>query len=268
MSDRFVTAFHPEGFKQYGHRLIESWDKLGLDMAMYVWASEYAENPIYYPYGARIDTKCQYLEQFAIPELAAFLDRHKDNPHVHGRQPDRRWKDKDRKAGYNYRMDMYKFSRMIYVMWAEAHRDPTGRMVWLDGDCVLRKQLPDDFIDRALPNGEAYAYLGRGKKYSETGYLVFKLPEALPILDEWANFCTSDSFLEQKEQHSAYLFDRARERHPEIKGHDLTPNGSGHPIYQSYAGEYIHHLKGETRKAKGICPQGMKHEQSLRKKKR
>lgn len=263
MSDRFCTAFHPDGFRTYGHRLVDSFAKFAGQWDMFVYASELGnpQYPMHFP------KNISAIEQFDIPELSEFLDRHASNPHVHGRQPHSCWKPKDIQAGYSYRTDLHKFSRMIYVMWAEAHRDPTGRMVWLDGDCVLRKQLPDDFIDRALPNGEAYAYLGRGKKYSETGFLVFKLPQALPILDEWANFCTSDSFLEQKEQHSAYLWDRARERHPEIKGHDLTPNGGGHPIYECYAGEFIHHLKG-SRKDRGVCPQGMKHEQSLRKKKR
>lgn len=249
MTDRFVTAFHPEGFKQYGYRLTGSFGE-HCDVPIHIYASDMYHSS----YNIPDESNSIWYEQFEIPELAAFLDRHKNMPHVHGKCPDHRWKPKDVAAGYNYRFDMHKFARMIYVMWAEAHRDPTGRMVWLDGDCVLRKQLPDDFIDRALPNGEAYAYLGRGKKYSETGYLVFKLPEALPILDEWANFCTSDSFLEQPEQHSAFLFDRARERHPEIKGHDLTPNGGGHPIYECFVGEYFSHLKGR-RKYNGRCPQ-------------
>lgn len=262
MTDRFVTAFHPEGFKVYGHRLVDSFDKFAPQWGLHAYAS-ICDDRVY----SRHSDKATWHEQFDIPELRAFLDRHKDNPHVHGRQPDHRWKDKDRKAGYNYRYDMMKFARMIYVMWAEAHRDPTGRMVWLDGDCVLRKQLPDDFIDRSLPDGYDYAYLGRQKKYSETGYLVFRLPEALPILDEWANFCTSDSFFNEAEHHSAFLFDRARERHPNIKGYNLTPNGGGHPIYDCHVGEWIWHCKGR-RKDKGICPQGMKHEQALKRKRK
>jgi len=267
MTDRFCTAYHPAGFKQYGIKLVESYDKFSLDLPIHVWASHYMEDPLYHPYSSKDGTKCIYHEQYSIPELRDFQYRYKNNPEVQGKKDNGLWKDKDRRAGYNYRFDLLKFSKMIYVMWAEAHRDPTGRMVWLDGDCLLRKQLPDDFIDRALPEGYAYSYLGRGKKYSETGFLVFDLPQALPILDEWASFCTLDSFLEQPEQHSAFLFDRARERHPDIKGYDLTPNGGGHPIYDTWVGEYIHHLKG-SRKDKGFCPQGMKHEQMIKRNKK
>lgn len=262
MTDRFVTAFHPEGFKQYGHRLVESYAKFNAGQYLHVYASDMS-GTIYPKYL----NETAWHEQFDIPELAAFLERHKDNPHVHGKKPHSCWKPKDIQAGYSYRTDLHKFSRMIYVMWAEAHRDPTGRMVWLDGDCLLRKHLPDDFIDRALPEGYAYSYLGRGKKYSETGFVVFNLPDALPILDEWAGYCTNDTFFMENEQHSAYLFDRAREKHANIKGYDLTPNGSGHPIYDCFVGEYISHLKG-ARKYAGKCSQADALDRKLAKRKR
>lgn len=253
MSDRFVTAFHPEGFKQYGHRLIESFEQYACDFDIHIYASDMSDSR----YSGNIASNAVWHEQFDIQELSSFLYRHKDNDHVHGLKPNSSWKQRDLVAGYNYRFDMHKFSRMIYVMWAEAHRDPSGRMVWLDGDCVLREDLPEDFLNRSLPDGYAYSYLGRAKKYSETGFLVFNLPEVFPILDEWASFCTSDSFLKQPEQHSAFLFDRARELYADIKGYNLTPNGSGHPIYDCFVGEYIMHLKGD-RKYKGVCPQAEK----------
>lgn len=262
MSDRFCTAFHPEGYKAYGHRLVDSYATYNNGFDLYVYASDLGSKE--YPFDVHGPTI--FIEQYAIKELSEFQSRHKKNLEVQGKKDNGLWKDKDRRTGYNYRFDLLKFSKMIYVMWSEAHRDPTGRMVWLDGDCLLRKQLPDDFIDLALPDGYAYSYLGRGKKYSETGFLVFNLPDALPILDEWAGYCTNDTFFREKEQHSAYLFDRAREKHPDIKGYDLTPNGSGHPIYDCFVGEYISHLKGD-RKYSGKCSQADALDRRLRKRK-
>jgi hypothetical protein len=106
----------------------------------------------------------------------------------------------------------------------------------------------------ALPSGEAYAYLGRPGKYTETGFLFFDVERAKPILNTWANYYRKDTFLHEQEYHSAWLFDRAREQHRDILGYNLTPNGRGHAIHQCWVGLYFDHLKGK-RKLRGRSPE-------------
>lgn len=241
MDRKIVTAFSADGYHQYGKRFLDSYDA-PFDLELYVEGLPvgYVDAPVVH-------------NQMEIPGLLAFLRTWATDKRVAGREAIKQWNDKERRAGYSYRFDAYKFCRMVYTMW-DAARDYTGLMIWLDGDSVIRQRLPDDFFERYLPDDCAYAYLGREPKHTETGFLIFRLPDAMPILQLWRDFYDSEEFLNFKEWHSAYLFDRAREQFPDIKGNNLTPGGRGHVIHKCEVGSYIDHLKG-NRKNRGRSPE-------------
>lgn len=239
---KIVTAFNRNGYEQYGKRFLDSYKaSFALDVFTEGLNHEYL-SPGY------------QRDQMVIPGLKRFLDRHRDDLTIQGKQPVEQWNDKERRARYSYRFDAYKFCKMVYTMWRAAELQQTGYMMWLDGDSVIRQRLPDDFFERFLPQDADYCYLGRGKKHTETGFLIFRLPECLPILRKWKDFYDTDDFLNYREWHSAFLFDRAREMFPDIRGHDLTPGGRGHVIHQCDVGKYIDHLKG-NRKMRGRSPE-------------
>ncbi len=246
METTIVTGFSHKGFVEYGLRFIVSFYKFRRGHKLLLYTDG----------GPTISGDCtKQLAQGSIHELQNFADRWKGVKTAEGKAPVPGWNDKERKNGYSYRFDAWKFCKMVYTMWAAAHRiTAPGYMIWLDGDTAVRKDIPKDLAERALPSGYDYAYLGREPKHTETGFLVFRLPEALPILDAWADFYTSDSFTGQKEWHSAFLFDRAREKFPEIKGYNLTPGGRGHVIHKCWVGSIFDHCKG-NRKTKGRSPE-------------
>lgn len=241
-----VTAFSAKGYKEYGARLIESYIKSGSSFPMIVYTSEMDSLP-HHP-------NIIHKKQEDICDLRDFLFRWRDSKQIAGCKPGPEWKPKYIQQGYNYRFDAHKFCRMVYVMWHAASMLGAHRMIWLDGDSVIRQKLPDDFFDRFLPPTAHISYLGRPAKYSETGFVAFRFPGAMPVLDEWAAMYTEDRFLDHKEWHSAYLFDRSREAKPEVRCHNLTPNGDGHVIHQCDVGKYIDHLKG-SRKKRGVSPE-------------
>lgn len=245
MQTTVVTGFSGEGYEEYGRLFMSSFKKHNPNVPLHIYTDgvEDIEEP-----------NVTQFEQSAIKGLSEFLDYAGGNPKFCGKPTHSKCKEKEVKAGYSYRFDAFKFCKMVYTMWAAAHNIGEGYMIWLDGDNVSRQPMPDNMAEISLPNGEMFAYLGREPKHTETGYLAFKLPEALPILDEWMGFYGNLCFQYEKEWHSAFLFDRARERHPSIKGNNLTPGGRGHVMANCWVGEFFMHNKGK-RKKQGKSPE-------------
>lgn len=242
MTTTIVTAFSDTGYVQYGHRFMATYAKHGQGIPLQLYTENVPDLP-----------DCTQFDQLAIPGLSEFLQICTGDPLYQGRVPTAAWRRKDIRGGYSYRTDVQKFCKMVYSIHAGAHSVTTDNMIWLDGDTVVCQDVPPDIADQSL-RGASYAFLGRKNKYSETGYVAFKLPEALPLIDSWVAYYQSGSFYREREWHSAWLFDRAREQHPDIAGHNLTPGCEGHVIHQCWVGKYFDHTKGD-RKVKGRSPE-------------
>lgn len=242
----FVTGFSGKGYEQYGRRFLDSFELHGL---------QYKDLIVYtHDFEDELRPWVTQRQQDEIPGLLEFLEKY-STPETQGRKdPGGKWKLKELANGYSFRFDAHKFCRMVFVMHHAATQCKHEFMVWLDGDTVVRKTIPRALVSRALPNDCAYAYLGRPAKYTETGFLVFRVPEILPILEAWVGYYKTGRFKKEAEWHSAWLFDRARVRFPDIRGHNLTPNGSGHVIHQCWVGSIFDHCKGK-RKIRGRSPE-------------
>lgn len=253
MINQVVTGFSRRGLGEYGYRFLDSYIA---PFPLVAYLGDADGDGIK---GLRVGgvTSTEYAQvrlQEKIPGYAEFQERWAGHSKANGTDPAHIG---GKNAHYNYRYDIVKFSKMIYVMADAAVRMADaggGLMMWLDGDSVLRRPMPEDMFRRFLPDGYDYAYLGRCGTHTETGFLIFRLPEALPILVSWVEYLNCDTWQNEKEWHSAYLFDRARAQHPHIKGHDLTPGKRGHVIHQCGVGHYIDHLKG-NRKTMGKSPE-------------
>ncbi len=252
MQTTIVTGFSGKGYDEYGKRFLDSFRKYnsGFDLHLYTDGVLPISMPLVKQY-----------QQDQIKGLPQFLARWDKDKAATGCGEVGGWNKKECLNKYSYRYDAAKFCKMVYTMWSAAHlivdsaEIPGSQyMIWLDGDTVVRKFIPVDLPTKALPDEYDFAYLGREPKHTETGFLVFKLPECLPILDSWVEFYDKDLFFQQKEWHSAFLFDRAREKHPGIKGFNLTPGGRGHVIHQCFVGTIFDHTKGR-RKTKGRSPE-------------
>ena len=130
-------------------------------------------------------------------------------------------------------------------------------VIWLDGDVVSFADVPETLVDDLVPEDAAVTFLGRGPKHSEIGFLAFRIPLAVPLLQSMWRAYASDIFLDLGEWHSAYVFDHARLFH-EKRGmvtHDLTPDGRQHVWWQSELCRWLDHLKGDDRKERGMSGQ-------------
>jgi hypothetical protein len=159
MTEAVVTSFSPAGERQYGRRMVQTFRAHWPGTPLVVYAD--------------VQTSLQGCEvrlTMEIPgwrEIAAQLPR--SNPEAP--RPDR------------YTWQARRFAVKPFVWRDAARRLGSGLLTWLDGDTVTTAAVPDGFSARLM--GEAVvAYLGRGSMHPETGYVGFRLPEAMPLL-EW-----------------------------------------------------------------------------------
>jgi hypothetical protein len=238
-----ISGASPKGMAEYGRTFLDTFAKH--------WPADvrllfYTEEPMAMPRG-------ENRLIWDIPGCRDFIERHRDNRAANGREPVPGWKERDRKAGYSFRFDAWKFCRQGFIPYAAAQEVGEGLLCWLDGDVVTHRDVPAGFVEGLLPRGASVAYLGRGQKHSEIGFQLYRLPDALPMLKHFRDIYSSDAVFELPEWHSAHVFDTAR-RESGITAHDLTPGGSGHVWHQSPLRHYTDHLKGD-RKAAGCSPE-------------
>jgi len=238
-----VTGFNQAGLEEYGYKTIDSFNKY--------WPKEvkrivYLEEP-----ADIVADEIRYAD--SIPQLIEFLKDNKDNLFAHGKRPTKNWSEKDYKAGYCYKFDIMKFCKQVMYTYAGALDNKDGIYIWLDGDVLTTKQIPLSFLENIIPPGKSVAYLGRTNKHSEIGFVAFRLPDAIPLLYEYARPIIDGTVFKYDEWHSAYLFDKAVKL-TGLSHHNMTPTGRGHVWFQSELGEYMDHLKGK-RKTKGRSPE-------------
>ena len=253
MKTTVMTGLGPQEYKPYAAKMIRTFDKhwpADVDFVAYV------EEPIKIPRGE--------LRSFTgVEDCFQFLTHFNGNQSVNGKKQNERWKAKERAQGYSWRFDAYKFGRVPLIVRDAAHRIAdtmgAGILIWLDADTVTFRDIPEGWIQTILPPGFAVSYLGRRPKLPEIGCVFYRIPEALPFLDAWADLYvhrnsgkeTFAPFEKLPQFHSAYTFDHVLNRTDDILFHDMTPGGRGHVWMESPLVKFIDHLKGLERKALG-----------------
>jgi len=183
--------------------------------------------------------------------LAEFQDRWKDDRKANGFLPPPAKVDEN---GYSWRHDAVKWAPQGMAPEAVLPHVADGDLlVWLDADVVTFADVPVDLPERLL-GGADVSFLGRAPKHSEIGYWSVRvLPKTRAFIAGMAGCYRSDAVFTEKQWHSAYIFDRERER-ARLSERDLTPGGRGHVWFQSDLGRYSDHLKGK-RKDAGQSPE-------------
>lgn len=253
-----TTGWNSPGYNLYGKNFAEgfaSYWPANYDMVAYV------EESVTLPRG-----RCRSL--WDCPGVGQFIARHKDNPEACGRKQNHLWGRRAIGKPYNFRFDAVKFCRQLFIPSDASARVATSAddiIVWLDGDVVTFKTVPEAFIERTLGNADL-CFLGRPKSHSEIGFWACRNNDrGREFMDTLAKTYDSDAVFQLKEWHSAWVFDHvrkemeARKRDP-LQALNLTPNGSDHVWFQSPLREFSDHLKGDTRKRKGVSPERAFHQ--------
>lgn len=138
-----VTSFGPEGYELYGKKFIETFCQFWPKEVKLICAWE----------GAAPDSRLDGFDLLETEPARSFLERHKDNPVIHGAKeaPPAIWGKKGRRLGYSFRHDAYKFARKVFAVAAAAKYADGGRLFWIDADVVTLKSVPVYMLYAALP---------------------------------------------------------------------------------------------------------------------
>ena len=239
-----VTTFNEQGLADYGARFLAAFDRH--------WP---AEVTLY----AYHEGRCPDLQSPRIiyqdlektcPDLVAFKQRHQADEKVRGTLAD---------GDYGYRMDAVRFAHKVFALIHCALSIDADVLFWLDADTVTFADVPLSLLDQALPEDAYTSYLGRPHTYSECGFVGYALnhPRHQEFMAFWQQLYLDDSLFELPEWHDSFVYDVIRKTFEEkladfqsynIAGRDAP---SDHPFINSVLGQYMDHLKGDTRKDDG-----------------
>jgi len=182
------------------------------------------------------DTRIEWRDLYSIPGINEFLAKLKD---THGT-------DGMGSGEYDYRYNANAFCRKVFAQDHVFDEDET--VIWFDSDCLIKEPFPKDFFDEVLKD-VPFAYLGRGKAYTETGWLGFKTdhPRFAEFRSKYLSYFTSgEIFTQLVGWHDCIAFDHARQG---IKGNNLTPAAGGlnHVLGSSVLAPYMDHKKGNRK---------------------
>lgn len=235
-ADIVVTSWSPDGYRLYGHRFIKRFQKY--------WPQDvplvlYADAPCVHRH---VDIRFTH----EIPEWAELTERWKHDPAVHG------WSTREypRAKEHSYLWDAARFAVKVFAWRDAARRLESGTVTWLDGDTHTRKRIPDGWAGELL-HGRAVAYLGRASMHPETGYVGFRVPEALPLLDWCCDAYLSERFRRMTDGWTDCHILRAGLRAVPVRSINLTKGrykGYSHIWPSSPLDRFLDHAKGGQRK--------------------
>ena len=233
--DTVVTSFSPRGAVLYGERMVASvaryWPR---STSLVVYLDQAAPLPAG---EARLTTD--------LPEWTACRTRWATDPLVQGLPT----AEVPRPKPYHYRWDARRFAVKVFVQRDAAQRIGRGILTWLDGDTVTTRPVPDGFAARLLEDVDV-AYLGRGSMHPETGYVGFRIPEALPVLEWCCDAYASDRFRALPGWTDCHILRAALEAVP-VRARDLTSAhyvGKSHIWPVSPLAPYVTHFKGKSKR--------------------
>ena len=241
-----ITSFHEEGLKQYGQRMIRTFEQH--------WPAEVdlivcAENC--QPEVVRSNSHVYDLMQVSN-NCRAFVERHRNNPLAHGQAgPPEVWNPK--KA---FRWHAVRFAYKVFSVALCADNLSSGWMIWLDADTHTHSPVPVEWLSKVCPESAMISYLGRGEKYhSECGWVAYNLdhPETRNFIRDFVGMYNTDQIFKEREWHDSYIWDVVRKRYQVTnKFYNLNPSWTdkglaGHPFINSELGRYMDHVKGDRK---------------------
>jgi hypothetical protein len=240
-----ITSFHNEGLKQYGQRMINTFEQNWPDEVDLIVCAENCQ-----PSYTRSNTRIYNLLELSN-NCRTFVERHKNNPMAHGQAgPPEVWN--PRKA---FRWNAVRFAYKVFSVSLCANNTSHGWMIWIDADTHTHSTVPLEWLSKVCPNDAMISYLGRGEKYhSECGWVAYNLdhPETRNFIQDFVGMYNTDRIFEEREWHDSYIWDVVRRKYQDNKFYNLNPSYNdkglaGHPFINSELGLYMDHVKGDRK---------------------
>lgn len=233
MTELVVTTFSKQGEGAYGKRMVKSF-------------RQYWQCPLVVYVEGDTTVKGVGIRQVkSIPDWKPTRDTlpdHNDDDGVF------------KPLGYLW--NAKRFAIKPFVWLDAAMQMGSGVLTWLDADTYSVKDVPPGFTVKLLGHADV-AYLGRGAMHPETGYVGFRIPQALPVLRWCCEAYQSGEFRTLPHGWTDCHVLRAglkawRGRSVDLTSHRLNVwNSRDDAMALSPLGPYVVHLKGGQRKREG-----------------
>jgi len=224
-------------------KTITTWNKKLFEA--YAWRFD---KPYNWPFELKVYNEDEGMLD-EIPDLKTFIDRNKH------RQPQSDFG----KKGLDFITDGVRFSYKVYAYTNAILFEEADGLICIDADSVFHKSIDVDWIKKHIHRDNMMmAYLGRGKHYSECGFLYFNLkhPDIKKFALRMREMYDEDLIYELKEQHDSYVWDYVRKEFEKegTVNNNIGDGLPGHVQARSILGVVYDHTKG-PRKLKGKSPE-------------
>lgn len=249
------SGFSPAGYTEYGRNFLDTFDRYWAPSIKLMCYVETKGDQIQMPRGS-------YRSLWNCSGVAEFISKYKDNKAANGREPNKHWRDKHIRLGYNFAFDAVKFCRQCFIPEEASCWLPDGELLaWSDADVLTLRPVPENFVEQLLGDGDI-CYLGREGTHSEIGFWAVRLNhKTRNFLTHFANMFRTEEVFKLDAWHSAYVFDYVLKKHVAagaLVPINLSPRGvvgNKHVWHQTILGHYLDHLKGDYRKRMGQSPE-------------
>jgi hypothetical protein len=241
-----ITTFHDEGLKQYGQRMIRTFEQCWPTDVDLIVCAENCQPEITRPNTRVFDL----LDRSA--DCSNFVQRHQNNPLAHGKAgPPEVFNPKK-----SFRWNAVRFAYKVFSIALCAENVESGWMIWLDADTHTHSSVPMSWLNQVCPESAMISYLGRGEKYhSECGWVGYNLdhPGTRNFIKDFVDMYRTDAIFNEREWHDSYIWDVVRKRYQSSNAFcNLNPSVNdkglaGHPFINSELGRYMDHVKGDRK---------------------
>jgi hypothetical protein len=238
MTEQLITSFSERGAFLYGTRMIGSvcrhWAP-AIEVVAYLDAR---------PANYRLPPRVAVRWTTDLPAWMACRTRWAREPMLQGFGPA-----PSSRARYHYRWDAARFAVKVFVWRDAAQRLGRGVLTWLDGDTETLSPIPAGWPTTLLGDADV-AYLGRGSMHPETGYVGFRVPEALPLLEWCCETYRGGSFQALSGWTDCHVL-RAGLAAVPVRARDLTGaryEGKSHIWPVSPLAGFVRHDKGKSKR--------------------
>tara|TARA_R110000851_G_scaffold2701_1_gene10968 strand:- start:11383 stop:12255 length:873 start_codon:yes stop_codon:yes gene_type:complete len=237
----FVTSLNKEYWESTSKVNLQSWcEHLPPEVKIVLYSEDYIDVGSVHP---RIIYKNLYD---AAPELVAFKERHKDNPHYNGKVGH---KQEGTTKAFKWRG--IKFAHKTFAIFSEARIQDTGWLTWLDADVLMHTEMTTEFLEKLFPKHKSISYLGRPGEYDECGLMGYNLNHEFTreFLTKFENqYLNGLDHL--RETHDSWVFFQLRLSYEDQNPFwDLNPNpiNSKSPFNNSGINQVMVHTKGNSK---------------------
>ena len=257
MKIKVITSYKPGTWDEYAKRAVDSvlehWPA-NTDVAVYheSQTQDIFEHP-----------RVLWLDAHEVqPELLKFKSKYKDDPVANGEIQEipngvRRPGPMPEKGSFQW--NAVRFANKIFCV-THAIKSSAGYdyVIWLDADTYSFRPMPENFLEKLLPEDSLITYLGRGDKDPECGFVGYNLrhPEIQNLTKDWEELYISDEIFKLTsgwtDCSSLIHLSNKYQKHKNIKVNDIGHAGGvkGHHVFiNSVLGLYMDHFKGKRKKS-------------------